>query len=412
MPKEEGMEQGLSILREGYLYIPNRTHSLQNEIFETRLLGQKAYCMTGQEAAELFYDNDKFIRSGVSPKRVQKTLVGEGGVQSLDGEEHRHRKAMFMDQMGSQALIKMQQIIEEEWEDALDRWMGKASIKLYEEAQELLMRAVCRWAGVPLEENKVKRRTQHMVDLFETPMTFGLKHHAGRQARRISEKWIADKVEAVREGKLQAQKDTVLFQFSTHKDLEGELLDKYTAAVEILNILRPTVAVSVYITFLGLSLYHHPAEKKKLAAQDDTSLSNFVEEVRRYYPFFPFNAAQVKKDFTWKGYKFEKGTMTLLDFYGTNHNPKLWEQPGLFQPDRFFERTENPFDLIPQGGGDYYTNHRCAGEWLTQDIMKISLNYLANKITYDVPSQDLTFSLTHAPTTPKSGFIIENIIRK
>jgi hypothetical protein len=51
----------------------------------------------------------------------------------------------------------------------------------------------------------------------------------------------------------------------------------------------------------------------------------FVQEVRRFYPFFPFVAAVVKKDFTWKGFEFKEGTLTFLDLYGTNHDPEVWE---------------------------------------------------------------------------------------
>lgn len=56
----------------------------------------------------------------------------------------------------------------------------------------------------------------------------------------------------------------------------------------------------------------------------------FVQEVRRFYPFFPFAAAEVKTDFTWKDYTFEKGTLTLLDLYGTNHDTNIWGIPKCF----------------------------------------------------------------------------------
>src|SRR3712207_8802226 len=54
--------------------------------------------------------------------------------------------------------------------------------------------------------------------------------------------------------------------------------------------------------------------------------SLFVQEVRRYYPFFPFIVALAREDFDWKGYHFEKGTLTVLDLYGTNHDARLWEE--------------------------------------------------------------------------------------
>ncbi len=55
--------------------------------------------MTGPEAARLFCDPNLFVRQGAMPKAIQKTLLGEGGVQGLDGRPHRHRKHLFMSLM-------------------------------------------------------------------------------------------------------------------------------------------------------------------------------------------------------------------------------------------------------------------------------------------------------------------------
>lgn len=63
------------------------------------MLGQKAICISSEEGAKLFYDSELFYRKGVAPKRVQKTLFGVGAIQSMDGENHIHRKKLFMSLM-------------------------------------------------------------------------------------------------------------------------------------------------------------------------------------------------------------------------------------------------------------------------------------------------------------------------
>lgn len=386
--------------------------SFQSDVFETRLLGEKAICMKGKEAAKLFYDNNKFKRAGAAPKRAQKTLLGEGGVQGLDGKPHRHRKSMFMSMMNDESLEKMRQLIKYEWEFAARHFTDQKEIILYEESKKIIMRAICSWAGVPLKEDEVKKWSDNMAAMFETPVSIGLEQHKGRKARRDSEEWIKEMVEEVREGKINPKENTVLYQFSFHKDHEGNLLDSQIAAVEIINILRPAVAVAIYVNFAALALHQHPDERKKLAKRDDRDFEAFVQEVRRFYPFFPFNGAKVKEDFVWNGYKFEKDTLTLLDFYGTNHDPNFWDNTELFKPDRYINWEEHPFTLIPQGGGDHHTGHRCPGEWITIDIMKTSIDYLANELSYEVPEQDFSYSLVEIPSLIKSGFVMSNIKRK
>jgi len=135
----------------------------------------------------------------------------------------------------------------------------------------------------------------------------------------------------------------------------------------------------------------------------------FVQEVRRYYPFTPFLGAITRKNFMWKGYNFKKGTLVILDVYGINHDARIWENPYKFSPERFSEKREHLFDFIPQGGGDPSKGHRCPGEGITIDLMKVSLDFLVNKLEFKIPAQKLRYSLVKIPSLPESGFIMRNI---
>ncbi len=184
------------------------------------------------------------------------------------------------------------------------------------------------------------------------------------------------------------------------------------AAVELINILRPVVAISTYIAFTALAMYEHPACLQELRTGDEDKLERFVHEVRRYYPFGPFLGARVRKPFAWKQCEFRENALVFLDMYGTNRDPRIWDRPEEFRPERFGERKHDLYGFIPQGGGDPVHGHRCPGEGMTVEIMKTVLDVLANNIEFDVPEQDLSYSLSRMPTLPKSGFVMENIKRK
>ncbi|MFC2947469.1 cytochrome P450 [Virgibacillus sediminis] len=412
LSREKGIDHSFALMREGYNFIPDRRRSFQSDIFETRLLGRRAICMGGKEAAELFYDNDKFKRSGAAPGMVRKTLLGDKSVQNLDGDMHYNRKKMFMSLMTTDRLAVMDQITTEQWEAALDRWLEKKEVVLYEEAKELMLRIACKWAGVPLWSHEVSLRRDDVASMFEGAGSLGPRHWKARKGRARSEKWIGSLVEKVRSGELDPPEQTALHTISLYRDVNGELLDTHTAAEEVLNIIRPMVAIAIYINFTALAVHQYPEETKKLESGDEKQNLMFVQEVRRYYPFFPFQAAKVKQDFTWKGFTFRKNDLVLMDFYGTNHDPKQWDNPQVFNPERFADWEENPFDFVPQGGGDYNMGHRCAGEWVTVQVMQISLEYLVNKMAYHVPLQDLSYSMVRFPTVSNSKFIINKIGRK
>lgn len=409
IPKEQGLDHSLAFLREGYLYVPNRRKSFQSNLFETRLLGERVICLGGAEAAALFYDAEKFVRQDAAPKRLLKTLFGEDGVQTLDGSAHTHRKRMFMSLMFPENIERLTKLVSREWERALDADAGE--MVLYRTAQEVLMRAVCEWAGVPLGEQEVTRRTDEMRLLFESGTALGPKHIRGRAARSSAESWVREMVEEVRTNRLLPNEQTALYEFSWHRDETGELLPADVVAVEVINIIRPTVAVSIYVLFTVLALHQFPEAHARLA-YGETDSTWFVQEVRRFYPFFPVTAARVKQDFEWNGFAFNQGTLVLLDLYGTNHDPSVWTEPEQFHPDRFENWNESPFTFIPQGGGDVDFGHRCAGEHVTIAIMRETIDVFLNRYRYEVPPQDFSYSLVDLPSLPKSGLVLKRIERK
>lgn len=409
MPQEDGVDHSLSLIREGYMYILNKRRSFNSDVFETRLLGKKAICMGGKEAAELFYDPKKFKRKDAAPNRAIQTLFGKNGVQALDGEAHKRRKEMFMSIMSPDELKRLTDITKKHWELAAKKWVGKDKVILYEETKEILCRTACEWAGVPVQESEIKNLTSYFGAMFESPGAIGPKHWLGRNARNNTEKWMEELIEKVRQGTVNPPENTALSRFSFHRELDGNLLDIKIASVEVINIIRPIVAIAIFINFIALAVQHYPEERKKLQTGDEKYAEMFIQEVRRFYPFFPFVLALVKEDFTWNGYQFEEGTLTLLDLYGTNHDQKIWDNPDVFNPARFSNWQDSPFGFIPQGGGDYFMGHRCAGEWVTIEVMKVSLNFLVNQISYELPEQDLSYSMVNIPSIPRSKIVVGNV---
>lgn len=408
IPRDRAIDSTLALANEGYCFISNRCDRYQSDIFQTRLLFEQTICFRGAAAAQVFYDTAKFSRRGAAPKRVQKTLLGEGGVQGLDGEAHRQRKQAFMSLMTPERMATLTERVRQEWHAAAQQWQQRDQVVLLYGAQEVLCRAVCAWAGVPLSEDKVNQRTQDIAAMIDGSGGIGPRHWRARLGRQQAEKWIESVIEQIRAGKLEVPENTAAHAFAQYRDPAGNLLDKRTAAVDLLNVLRPTVAIARYAMFSALALHNYPECRAQFQQESDYA-SLFTQEVRRFYPFFPFASARVRQPFDWQEYHFPDGVKVLLDLYGTNHDPHLWDNPEAFQPERFRHWKESPFNFIPQGGGDHYTNHRCAGEWITIQILEMTLDFLINAIRYEVPNQNLEVDLARMPALPKSRFVISDI---
>lgn len=412
IPRDKSPDSTLAMLRDPYGFIQTRCRALGTDLFWTRLMLRETICMTGREAAELFYDPEHFTRIGAAPGRIQKTLFGVGGVQGLDGEAHRHRKAMFMALLTDDRVAELAELVAGGLRSAVREWTAKDRIELYGAAREILTRAVCSWSGVPIKEPEVEQRTRELTALFDYAGSIGPKHWWSRLERHRAERWAGEIIERVRADSQAVPEESPVRVIALHQELDGRLLCPRIAAVELLNLLRPTVAVSVFITFAALALHQYPACRHKLVNGESRYAELFAQEVRRFYPFFPSVIALTRRDFEWKGYLFPAGKRVVLDLYGTDHDPRTWDVPEEFRPERFRRWSGCPFSFIPQGGGDPHIHHRCPGEGVAVALIKVAANFLSREITYDVPEQDLRVDRSRLPALPQSRFLISNVREK
>lgn len=409
MPRLKSPDSTLSVLLEGYEFLLRRRRRFHCDAFRGRLMLEPAIFMGGSEASELFY-SERFQRAGAMPKPVLKTLFGEGGVHGLDGRAHHVRKAMFLRLMTQENILRLLEVLDQEWESALERWSAAPRVVLFDEVNLVLCRAACRWAGVEVTEDEARRLAADFARMVHDFAAVGPGWQAARRARRRTEAWGQDVIERVRAGTLTPSEDTASHVFAHAQDADGSVLPSEVASVELLNIVRPTVAIGRYIAWCALALRDYPAYAERLKTDDD-AVDAFVQEVRRFYPFVPFLGARVRTGFEWRGVSFEPGTLTILDVYGTNHDPRLWKRPEQFEPERFIDREPGAHTFIPHGGGDFATGHRCAGEWLTIEVMKRAVGYLTRCMSYELPAQDLGYSLSRILALPRSGVVLSSIRR-
>ncbi|MFH8492378.1 cytochrome P450 [Streptomyces longisporoflavus] len=400
------LDNTLTLLSQGYAWLPDRRRRSRGKPVRSRLMGKNVVALHGPEAVRFFYDESHIERQGALPGPVLDTLFGRGAVHTLDGETHRVRKALFMGLLkDSGGLASLAEHVGTEWDLALQRWAGRDQVTLFDESSLLLTRAVCAWSGIPLadgEDEELARDLVAMVDGFAAP---GPRHLRARRARSRQEERLAGRVERIRSGTEEAPAGSVLETVAAHHDADGTPLDPHTAAVEVLNVIRPTVAVAWFLTFAGHALHRWPEHRKLLADGDAAYARAFAHEVRRFYPFAPFVGGIAAADLYWQGQDIPVGSMVLLDLYGQNHDAQLWPKPYIFDPRRFVGREPGRDELVPQGGGDPATNHRCPGEDVTLTVLETLVPRLA-ALHYDVPEQDLSIPLRRIPTAPRSGFLL------
>jgi fatty-acid peroxygenase len=191
---------------------------------------------------------------------------------------------------------------------------------------------------------------------------------------------------------------TALEAIATYRGRDHELLPARVAGVELINVLRPSVAVAYFIAFTADALGAQPELRDRLRYGGERLLESLADELRRFYPFVPMLSAKVRCPATVAGHRLRRGHRVLLDVYGTLHDPQGWAAPDEFRVERFVDGDPDPYAYCPQGGGDPAETHRCPGERVTIELIKAAARHLVDdrppvRIRKDYP-------LTRFPTRP------------
>jgi fatty-acid peroxygenase len=380
VPSVPGWDHSLQFLADPYRFIGRECRRLGSDVVLARLLLQPTLCLTGPRAAELFNDRTRFRHMGVANETGHAASFDRGPVATA---------ALL-----ARAL--------EQWDRLLPGWCSRSRMVLYGAAQEWLARTACAWAGIALAQSEAAARTSQLAALFDNAAGGIAAHLRARRARREAEGWLAGLIQSHRRRPLFATASPAAVA-AGFVDAEGLRLPARLAAIELLNLLRPIVAVSVFVVLAAHALHRHPGWRVALAGGLDDDLRAFVQEVRRFYPFFPAVPAQVSREFVWEGLHFPRGTRAMLDLYGTNHDDRAWPQPHDFRPERFFGTIPGLFDFVPHGGG-------WSQDPLSLALMKLAAHQLAVHLRYRVPAQDLDLQMDRPPALPRDRFIVERLV--
>ena len=399
-------------LDEGYLLFSTLREEANAPVVKARLLNKEVIAVYGQEAAKKFYDPNNFKREGAMPKLVLKTLFGEEGVQTMDGQSHEHRKTIFMNLITPKRMEDYHQIVDKNLSEKLDQQQGE--FDLFDLSKDVLFRSICEWTGIDLSKipkEEVEQLADYQISMISSAVTNPATHIKGVENRKKSEKWAQSLIEDARIHPVANKEEVALYAFANATDEQGELLPINVAAVELLNVIRPTVALTVWIALMGHALFSRPDIYQRLRAEFAQLQDSFIQEMRRYYPFFPMLPAFAMKDVEIDGYRIPKDSWVVLDLYGTNHDERSIESPEVFRISRYLGKEKHisydeEYEMIAQGGGKFEAMHRCAGEWITLHTLRVFSNQLVNKYEFSVPDQDWSIPMNQFPTFPNSKALV------
>ncbi|WP_052226803.1 cytochrome P450 family protein [Microbacterium mangrovi] len=393
-------DSSIAFLSEGYLFGRRRFDRWNSDVFACRLGGRRTIVLRGQDAARWFYEEPRLSRVGAMPTSVVHSLQDEGSVQALSGAEHRARKSLFLRTFGHEGRLSLAERFSQHWDQAAEAW-NQGSIMLLDEVSAVLTRATLDWLGIAVTPDQEAERTRELQAMIDGAGSFGPRNWRGRTLRRRTEAWAAAVIEQ-RRALGAASNGAPIDVIAGWEDAPGQPLPVDVAAVELLNALRPVVAIARFVVFAALALARWPEWRARVLTEPSARAA-FAAEVRRSAPFFPVVAGRPTEVLNWNGVRFTPRERVLLDLFATNRHPGEWPDADRFDPARFIGGDsarrivaqgggDSARRIVAQGAGDMVDGHRCPGEPSTETILELAVTKLASGdwlFVEGMPSVDL-----------------------
>jgi cytochrome P450 len=197
-------------------------------------------------------------------------------------------------------------------------------------------------------------------------------------------------------------------QGMTEQQLYDEMMTIFLAGYE---------TTSVALTWLLVTLKEYPAVLEKLQAEVDQVLGSrppafedilrltysqqVFMEVLRYHTVASFLPRALNEPDQLGPYMLPANALVLLSFYGVHHNPQVWDQPEIFNPERFTPEAaaqRHPFAYVPFSAGP----RKCAGDEFALLEGPLIIAMLLQRYTITLlPNQ--TFQTGVVSLRPKNG---------
>lgn len=162
------------------------------------------------------------------------------------------------------------------------------------------------------------------------------------------------------------RKDDVIYAFLTemHQSSDETFTEDQLLMLCVDVFFGGATTTSNTLDFALMCMILYPDIQKKVHESIDAAYTNctlphykdrhlipYVEavicEVQRYYNVSPITGPRITLANTkLESYDIPKGTTVLINNYAVDHDPKLWENPDVFQPERFLDQNGNV--TIPQ----------------------------------------------------------------
>jgi cytochrome P450 len=330
-------------------------------------------------------------------------VMGPSSVITLVGAEHMRQRKLLLPPFHGERMREYEDVIVQATRRSMRSWPLGQPMRLDSRTRAITLEVILR-AVFGVEAERMERLRSAIVGLL-TPaqlpalLLFALRRPTGeRPAGSIGR--ALDHLDAVIYEELArrrsqtdlAERTDILSLLMLARDEDGRAMSDGELRDELVTLLlagHETTATAV--AWAVERLVRHPDKLMRLVAEIDAGESEeymqaVVTETLRVRPVVPLVVRRLREPLQVGELALPAGTRVAPSIYLTNRNPRVYEAPEEFRPERFLDGgAPETFSWIPFGGGI----RRCIGAAFATLEMKLILRTALSELTPELPAPAL-----------------------
>ena len=395
--------------------------------------GRKLVMVSDPEAVKAVFTAPPDVAPSAAGASPIASIMGPSSVITLVGPEHMRQRKLLLPPFHGERMREYAEVIVQATRRSMAEWPLDEPMKLSERTRSITLEVILR-AVFGVEASRMDALRDAIGGLI-TPTQFpalllfalrgpSLDRPGGSIGRALDH---LDEVIYAEISRRRAQQDLgeradILSLLLLARDEEGQAMTDQELRDELVTLLlagHETTATSV--AWAIERLVRHPDKLARLVAEIDalsapdspadpdgralkgTStqadespargaagedyMQAVISETLRVRPVVPLVVRVLQAPLRVGARELPAGTRVVPSIYLTNRNPRVYDSPEEFRPERFLERAGgrdvNPYSWIPFGGGI----RRCIGASFATLEMKLMLQTMLGELAPSLPAR-------------------------
>jgi cytochrome P450 len=364
--------------------------------------GRKLVILSDPQAVKTVFTAPPEVAPSAAGDSPIAPVMGPSSVITLIGPEHMRQRKLLLPPFHGERMREYEETIVQATRRSMRDWPLGEPMRLDQRTRAITLEVILR-AVFGIEAERMERLRSAISGLL-TPaqlpqlLLFALRRPTGeRPTGQIGrgldhlDAVIYEEIARRREQSDLAQRADILSLLMLARDEDGQAMTDAELRDELVTLLlagHETTATAV--AWAVERLVRHPDKLARLVAEIDAGESEeymqaVVSETLRVRPVVPLVVRSLQEPLAVGETVLPAGTRVAPSIHLTNRNPRVYEAPAEFRPERFLDsaggRDIIPFSWIPFGGGI----RRCIGASFATLEMKLILRTALSELRPELP---------------------------